>query len=269
MSSENIQGSGQKNLNGATGGQFNPQYADDGALSHAEMDYNLDLIGEIIKGYHVIGGESTGAGGELGGVVDDNDAGKVLKLVTVTNAANHQYLLNAGAALGEKVWVFHEIQGINIIGTDTVTNITNISSPNCNDIWVVSVTDGTNIAGDGLVWNCDLQQWVNIGPIQGPIGPQGATGATGLQGDTGATGPIGNTGVGDTGPQGPIGATGIQGWVGEIGSTGLDGPTGPPGTSITIIGSTNVSDLSTVIDPEIGDIYISTVVDNTQTIVNS
>jgi len=182
MSSDNIQGSGKKNINGATGGVFSPEYADDGALSHGDMDYNLDMIGEVIKGYHVIGGENTAAAGELGGVVDNNDVGKVLKLHTVNSNSADQYLLNAGAVIGEKVWVFHEVQGINIIGTDTVTNITGIASPDCNDIWIVSVTDGSNNEGDGLVYNCDTSSWVNIGPIQGPIGNTGPIGATGNTG---------------------------------------------------------------------------------------
>ena len=106
MSSDNIQGSGRKNTNGAVGGGFSPKYADDGSLSHADMDYNLDLIGEVIKGYHVIGGSSTAGNGEFGGVVDNNDVGKMLRLHVVNSTPADQYLLNAGAVVGEKVWIF-------------------------------------------------------------------------------------------------------------------------------------------------------------------
>ena len=59
MSSNNIQGSGKKKT-GANNGMFDPEYADNGALTHVEMDYNLDLIGEVIKGYHVIGSGTAG-----------------------------------------------------------------------------------------------------------------------------------------------------------------------------------------------------------------
>ena len=59
-------------------GQFQPQYPNEGnrlrALTHEEMDYNLDLIGQVIKGYRVMG---TGPNGSLDLV---NDLDKVLKL---------------------------------------------------------------------------------------------------------------------------------------------------------------------------------------------
>ena len=47
-------------------GQYLPQYPNEGdrlrPLTHDEMDYNLDLVGQVIKGYRVMG---TGTDGDL------------------------------------------------------------------------------------------------------------------------------------------------------------------------------------------------------------
>ena len=62
-------------------GKYQPQYPADSsanrrrALSHEEMDYNLDLIGQVIQGYRVMG---TGPDGALDLT---NDVDKILKFV--------------------------------------------------------------------------------------------------------------------------------------------------------------------------------------------
>lgn len=79
--------------------------------------------------------------------------------------------------------------------------------------------EGWITADDGHLWVWDGAAWVDVGPIQGPIGPTGPTGATGA---TGPTGPMG--------PQGIPGAAGANGAAGPIGPTGPMGPAGPPGS---------------------------------------
>ena len=105
--------------------------------------------------------------------------------------------------------------GVNIKGTDTVTNILNKLNPSTGDMYIVSTTipdTGPN-AGDGLVYTG--ASWSNTGPIRGPqgsTGPAGAQGIQGLTGPSGGTGPTGPTGAtGPTGPTGPQGAQGNQG----------------------------------------------------------
>lgn len=98
--------------------------------------------------------------------------------------------------------------------------------------------DGTLIAGpqtiivsdgDIVAWNRN-DQWVNLGPIQGPQGPQGEQGPRGEQGPTGPQGVRGEKGkTGDQGPRGPIGIQGPQGATGDQGPEGPDGPQGPSG----------------------------------------
>lgn len=99
------------------------------------------------------------------------------------------------------------------------------------DAYAVGIPDsGTSV----YIWDGTLQQWSNIGPIQGPEGPQGPQGPIGLtgpKGDTGEQGP-----EGPEGPRGPKGDIGERGPVGPEGPIGPEGPRGEPGTSFTIIG---------------------------------
>ena len=64
----------------------------------------------------------------------------------------------------------------------------------------------------------DGTQWIDLGPIQGPIGPPGPTGPQGATGTVGADG-----------PQGEQGEQGVQGPVGPQGDPGPEGPRGPQG----------------------------------------
>ena len=66
------------------------------------------------------------------------------------------------------------------------------------------IGDSWLVAGDLYVWDNELQQWDNVGTIQGPQGIQG---------------PIG--------PTGPTGAAGLDGADGADGLDGAVGPTGP------------------------------------------
>jgi hypothetical protein len=80
-------------------GKYQPKYPSKKGfpLSHGEMDYNLDLIGQVIKGYRVMG---LGPGGNLD---LDNDNGKILKLYKVQ--AGDTILQANGAIVGDFVWV--------------------------------------------------------------------------------------------------------------------------------------------------------------------
>ena len=140
---------------------------------------------------------------------------------------------------------------IRIIGTcEYVSDLLNTIATNIGDSFIVTETIPAElyvlITQNGA---SDIQNWVNVGPIQGPqglpgpageqgpqgpsngiVGPMGETGIQGATGETGATGIIGETGpTGATGIQGATGPTGIQGATGVTGPTGIQGPTGPTG----------------------------------------
>jgi len=77
-------------------GQYKPQISDT-RLTHDQMTYNLNLVGQTVAGYKVMG---SGPNGALDAV---NDTEKVLKLYKVTS--EDSYLLNAGSSVGDLVWV--------------------------------------------------------------------------------------------------------------------------------------------------------------------
>ena len=77
---------------------------------------------------------------------------------------------------------------------------------------------GTVSSNTIYIWNIDLEEWQDIGALQGPTGPQGPQGIQGEKGDTG--------GQGAMGPQGPQGEQGIQGIQGPPGEQGMQGPAG-------------------------------------------
>lgn len=108
------------------------------------------------------------------------------------------------------------------------------------------------------IWNAELEDWQNIGSLQGtqgPRGPQGIQGETGPQGpqgpqgEPGATGPAGPKG--DTGPQGPQGPKGEPGEQGPAGPKGDTGPQGPPGSDVVGVSSFNGRDGAVI--PQDGD----------------
>ena len=82
------------------------------ALTHEEMDYNLDLIGRVINGYRVMG---TGLNGDLH-ATDDID--KVLKLYKVT--AGNTALIANGAVVDEIIWIPAVGAGGGVIAGGTV-----------------------------------------------------------------------------------------------------------------------------------------------------
>lgn len=141
---------------------------------------------------------------------------------------------------GGAVWLTPSSAGLTIKGTDTWTAISALPSPAEGDLWILESDDATapdrpggtgGLAGDGLVW--DGSAWLNVGPIQGPVGPPGAEGPAGPAGPVGDPGPEGPTGPmgaeGPEGPQGPAGPTGAPGPSGPTGATGPAGPSGPAG----------------------------------------
>lgn len=95
------------------------------------------------------------------------------------------------------------------------------------DAYAVGLPDtGTTV----YVWDVDVKNWVDIGPLQGPVGPEGPQGP---KGDQGLQGPKGDPGEqGPEGPQGdpgPKGEQGLQGPKGDPGERGEQGPKGPEG----------------------------------------
>jgi hypothetical protein len=125
---------------------------------------------------------------------------------------------------------------INIVGSVAQESDLDINyQGNIGDTIVVTETK------DFWLWDGD--DWVSIGPLQGPQGftgsqgIQGELGYTGSQGDIGYTGSIGFVGsqgvVGFTGSQGELGYTGSQGDIGYTGSQGIVGFTGSAGAGAT------------------------------------
>jgi len=89
----------QDDINKDGNGKYSPKYPKnlDRPLKHGEMDYNLDLIGNTIKGYLVMGS------GPDGDIDLTNDVDKVLQLYKVT-AEDLNYISN-GAEIGDYVWI--------------------------------------------------------------------------------------------------------------------------------------------------------------------
>lgn len=101
---------------------------------------------------------------------------------------------------------------------------------------VGQVGDSYIIDGDLYVWSITLNDWNNVGKIQGPKGDkgdQGIQGEQGLKGDLGEQGPIGPKGdpgeKGDKGDQGEQGSQGEKGDKGDKGDPGEKGAQGPQG----------------------------------------
>lgn len=115
-------------------------------------------------------------------------------------------------------------------------------------------------------WLWDGDDWVSIGPLQGPQGFTGSHGFTGSQGELGFTGSRGFTGSigfvgsqgerGYTGSKGDIGFTGSEG-IGFTGSQGVVGFTGSAGSGATnlIFTEDTTSARLTSYRSEAGDIF--------------
>lgn len=91
------------------------------------------------------------------------------------------------------------------------------------EAWAV----GTAAENTVCLWNAELGEWQDIGPLQGPAGPKGDPGEAGPAGADGAPGKDGA--AGPQGPAGPAGEKGDKGETGEQGPRGVQGPTGPQG----------------------------------------
>ena len=114
-----------------------------------------------------------------------------------------------------------------------------------------SIGDGVYVKDSGHLWilqsnpYTSLDNWGDMGRIEGPkgdrgdVGPRGPSGAPGAQGPAGAQGPQGPRGdkgdsgseghKGDKGEKGDPGATGATGPKGETGAQGPRGPQGAQG----------------------------------------
>lgn len=120
---------------------------------------------------------------------------------------------------------------LDVLGTvDTSTSLP--ATGNYGDAWMAADT--------GHLWIWGETGWVDVGPVQGPMGPSGPQGPQGLQGDMGFDGPPGPQGLqgppgglgptGLTGPRGPEGPQGDRGDRGPEGDRGPRGEEGPRGT---------------------------------------
>lgn len=125
------------------------------------------------------------------------------------------------------------------------------------DAWSIGTAEDNTV----YIWDTEVREWVDIGPIQGPQGPQGEPGQQGPQGQQGEQGEQGIQGPkGDTGEAAGFGTptaavdntsgtpavtvqasgpdtakvfsfsfTGLKGATGEQGPQGQTGPQGNPG----------------------------------------
>ena len=183
MPQDNLQGSGQR----GPLGEYNPLYPGDlgRALFHPEMDYNLDLIGQVIHGFRVMGTNNDGS------IHIDDDVEKVLKFYIVQSGDS--VLIGAGALVGDRVWV------------------------------PAAVSTGGGPQGprgyQGYQGDQGTQGTQGNRGFQGNQGNQGTQGpsAVGTPGAPGSAGPQGNQG-----PQGPQGRQGAQGSQGSVGNYGGD-----------------------------------------------
>ena len=183
MPQDNLQNSDKRGPQG----KYNPLYPGElgRALFHPEMDYNLDLIGQVIHGFRVMGSNNDGT------INANDDVEKVLKLYIVTS--DDDALIEAGALVGDRVWV------------------------------PVTVSTGGGPQGyQGYQGRQGSQGRQGPRGFQGTQGIQGNQGfqgpvAIGLPGDTGGDGP-----QGFQGPQGVQGFQGVQGRQGSIGNYGGD-----------------------------------------------
>lgn len=98
--------------------------------------------------------------------------------------------------------------------------------------------DAYLINGYLWIWDTIINNWKNVGLIQGPTGSTGAYGATG---STGSTGPQGSTGPISQipGPQGPTGPTGARSTVTVLSTT-----TGLPASSASVVSGGTANDLT-------------------------
>jgi len=100
--------------------------------------------------------------------------------------------------------------GTSVAIKGTVPTYTNLPATGntYGDLWITADT------GHGWVWSAP-GTWVDVGPLQGPVGPAGPVGPVGATGPTGSQGPIGNTG-----PQGSSAFTTVSSFtVPNVGST--------------------------------------------------
>ena len=178
MPQDNLQNSGERGAQG----KYNPLYPGElgRALFHPEMDYNLDLIGQVIHGYRVMGTNNDGT------INPDNDVNKVLKLYVVTSGDTT--LIAAGALVGDRVWI--------------------------------PTTVATTQGAQGFQGRQGAQGFQGRQGAQGFQGAQGHQGFQGTQGPSAVGTPGSTGGTGPQGFQGSQGVQGFQGFQGVQGSVG-------------------------------------------------
>lgn len=156
----------------------------DGEVIH---DYDLNRMEEGIQSYQTGPQGPTGPRGPEGPQGPQGEPGKDGTSITVNGRFDTVEALRAAHSMGSRGEAY-------VIGT---------------------VEDNTT-----YVWNVDLYDWQDIGPLRGPMGPDGPTGQEGPQGEQGPKG-----------EQGPEGPPGPQGEKGDPGPQGPPGPAGESGSS--------------------------------------
>ena len=156
----NLQNSGERGPQG----KYNPLYPGERgrALFHPEMDYNLDLIGQVIHGYRVMGTNNDGT------INVTSDVDKVLKLHLVV--AGDTALILAGAEIGDYVW----------IPTVVTQNVGPQGNQGRQGPQGNQGNQGPSAVGAPGEPGIDGPQG-----FQGNLGPQGNQGPQGFQGSTG------------------------------------------------------------------------------------
>jgi len=139
---------------------FQPQFKGR-PLRHTEMDFNIDLIGQVIKGYRIVG--SSLEADEIDLV---NDLDKILMFAERD---------------------IEDAEGNIIYEEDGIT-------PKVEYVWELSAID--SISGvKGNTGPTGAQGSTGTAGAQGAIGAQGLTGLTGVRGEVGAQGLQGNAGA--------------------------------------------------------------------------
>ena len=229
MPQDNLQNSGKR----GPLGNYDPLYPGElgRSLFHPEMDYNLDLIGQVINGFRVMGTNNDGS------INVNNDIEKVLKLHTVTSGDT--ILIGAGALVGDVVWI--PVAVATVIGPQGVQGAQGVQG-------VQGAQGVQGLQGD-----------------QGPRGFQGNQGpsAVGVTGSPGGTGPQGNQGT--FGVQGAQGVQGNQGIIGNYGGDSLRFLVGNYGGGSAGSGAITFSNIITIPSPTLTIVVSNTDADGGNT----
>jgi len=185
-------------------------------LAHDEMDYNLELLDEVVRNYRVM--NSNGGTTTLGA----GDVNKYLKFANVN---------------GEYVWIMDPGSGGSgsidfIVDSNNTTTVASASTVDLVSGANITITLSETPAGTAQ-YTIESTGGGGSGDKgdkgdPGAAGDKGETGTTGDKGDKGAAGDKGDKGEASTVP-GPQGDKGDVGAKGDAGTSGTSGAKGEPG----------------------------------------